>query len=132
MLKWPRHTQGSKTQHTYSLEDNSRIVNINTHHKHTPQTLDKNTTMHHKQYPAYLHTIRPQRQPLYKQSTIQHKQHHRNRLQPNQTTRTHNNRNTPAEIIGKTFDTVNTLAHKLHETNIPHTIFYKFIANYIK
>ena len=33
-------------------------------------------------------------QPLYMHSTIQHKQHHRNRLQQKQTTRTHNHSST--------------------------------------
>ena len=40
---------------------------------------------------------------------------------------------TVALDMSKAFDTVNihTLAHKLHQTNIPHTII-KYIANYIK
>ena len=40
---------------------------------------------------------------------------------------------TVALAMSKAFDTVNmhTLTHKLHQTNIPHTII-KYIANYIK
>ena len=61
-------------------------------------------------------------------STTQHKQHHHNRLQPKQTTR---RTITVALDMSKAFDTVNihTLTHKLHQTNIPHTII-KYIAKH--
>ena len=54
-------------------------------------------------------------------------QHHRNRLQPKQITRTHNHSSTRHE------QSIRHSQHtyKLHQTNIPHTII-KYIANYIK
>ena len=50
-------------------------------------------------------------------STTQHKQHHRNRLQPKQTTRTYNHSSRRHEQSN-----IHTLTHKLPQTNIPHTI----------
>ena len=56
--------------------------------------------------------------PLYKHITTQHKQHHRNRLQPTQTTRTHNHSSTRHEqsIRQSTYG-------QSHQTNIPHTFY---------
>ena len=69
--------------------------------------------------------------PFYNHNPTQHKQHHRNRVQPKQTTRKHTS--TVALDMSKAFETVNihTLTHKLHQKNLPHTLI-KFIANYIK
>ena len=92
-------------------------------------TGEDTTSIHHKhhKHPTYLHTTWLQKQPLYKHSTTQHKQHHRNSFNQNKI---------PERTItvsldtSKALDTVNihTLTRKLHQTNIPHTVL-KFIVN---
>ena len=64
--------------------------------------------VHHKQHPTHLHATWLQKQAPEHTITV-------------------------ALDMSKAFDTINihTLTHKLHQTNIPHTII-KYIANYIK
>ena len=79
------------------------------------------SSLHHGRYIPHVSMQHGQRQPLYKRSTTRHRQHHRGRLHPRQTTRTHNRSGTGH--VG-TFGTVSMhiLKHRLHQTGIPHVM----------
>ena len=95
-------------------------------------TEEDTTPVHHRQHPTHLHATLLQKQPLNKNSTALHN--------INNPIATGFNQNKPPERtitvaldMSKAVDTVNIhiLTHKLHQTQIPHTII-KYIVNYIK
>ena len=118
-METSKHHSNSKTKQRH---EHRHIIQTHL----TPLIDSKNTgedttLIHHKQHHTHLHTTWLQKQPLCKHRTTQHKQHHRNRLQPKQTTRCTIR---VALDMSKIFDTVNIHPHihKLHQTNITHTI----------
>ena len=106
-----KHHTNSKT---------NKYMNIGT--SYTPISLLSVITIsiHHKQYPTYLHTTLLQKQPLYKHSTTQHEQHHRNRLQPKQTPE---RTITVALDMNKAFNTVNIHSRINYTKQTFHTPF---------
>ena len=85
----PKTKQGHEHRHIIQTHLSSLSDSKNTGEDTTP--------IYHKQHPTHLHATWLQKQPLYKHSTTQHKQQHRNKLQPNQTIRTHNHSSTGHE-----------------------------------
>ena len=102
-METSKHHTNSKTKQKH---EHRHIIQTYLTSPSDSQTLEKTLL-------PYITNNMAQKQPLYKHSSTQHKQHHCNRLQPKQTTRTHNHSSTR------------------HEQTIPHTYTHSHI-NYTK